>query len=141
MKKLILLGILIIILIPTFVIWNRKTEDVGNELEKLDFIRISKPLPNEVIKSPLEIEGEARGYWFFEADFPVYLLDNNGKELGVGIARTKSDWMTEDFIPFKATLEFQIPTTKRGVLILEKDNPSGLPENSDELRIPVYFKN
>ena len=140
MKKLIFLVILIIILISAFVIWNRKTEDIGNELEKLDLIRISKPRPNEVIKSPLEIEGEARGYWFFEADFPVYLLDNNGKELGVGIARTKSDWMTEDFVPFRATLEFQTPTTKKGILILEKDNPSGLPENSDELRIPIYFK-
>lgn len=115
------------------------TEDIGNELEKQDLIRVSKPRPNESIKSPLEIVGEARGYWFFEADFPVRLLNANGKEIGIGIAQTKSDWMTEDFVPFEAKFEFQKPATKRGMLILEKDNPSGLPEHADELRIPVRF--
>lgn len=114
-------------------------EDIGNELEKLDFIRIDKPRPNELIKSPLEIKGEARGTWFFEADFPIKLIDADNNELGVGFARTSSDWMTEDFIPFEATLEFQTPTTEKGILILEKDNPSGLPENADELRVPVFF--
>ena len=114
-------------------------EDIGNELEKIDLIRISKPRPNEFIQSPLEIEGEARGYWFFEADFPVQLLDANGKEIATGIAKTSSNWMTEDFVPFEAKIEFQVPATKKGILILEKDNPSGLPENADELQIPVRF--
>lgn len=115
-------------------------EYIGNELEKMDLIRINKPRPNELIKSPLEILGEARGYWFFEADFPVRLIDANGKELGIAIARALSNWMTEDFVAFEASLEFQAPTTKKGTLILEKDNPSGLPENADELLVPVYFK-
>ena len=114
-------------------------EDIGNELEKQDLIRIDNPRPSSKIKSPLEITGQARGYWFFEADFPVRLLDDNGKEIGIAIATALSEWMTEDFVLFEATLEFQTPTTKRGVLILEKDNPSGLPKNADELRVPVYF--
>jgi len=177
MKKFILFGILIIIIIVGLVGWDYKrikeagnivtnfeecadrgypilesyprqcktpdgktfVEDIGNELEKQNLIRVSKPRPNEIIKSPLEIRGEARGYWFFEASFPVKLRDENGRELGIGIAQTLSDWMTEDFVPFEATLEFQSPTTSRGVLILEKDNPSGLPEYADELRIPVKF--
>jgi len=42
-------------------------------------------------------------------------------------------------VPFQAKIEFQYPETKKGTLILEKDNPSGLPENTDELRIPVTF--
>jgi hypothetical protein len=115
------------------------TEDIGNALEKQNLIRVSKPQPNEVIKSPFEITGEARGYWFFEASFPIKLTDENGKELDRTIAQAKSDWMTEDFVPFETTLEFQKPETNRGVLILEKDNPSDLPENADELRIPVRF--
>ena len=48
--------------------------------------------------------------------------------------------MTENFVPFRTELEFRTPTTERGTLVLEKDNPSGLPENSDELRIPVRFR-
>ena len=114
-------------------------EDIGNELEKINLIRIDSPRPNDETKSPLEILGQARGYWFFEADFPVKLLDDNGNELGIAVAQALSDWMIDDFVPFEATLKFQTPTTKRGVLILEKDNPSGLLENADELRVPVYF--
>jgi hypothetical protein len=114
-------------------------EDIGNELEKQNLIKINSPRPNELIKSPLEIKGEARGYWFFEASFPIKLTDENGKELGTVIAQAQSDWMTEDFVPFEAKLEFQKPETKKGFLILKKDNPSGLPENDDELRVPVRF--
>jgi len=114
-------------------------EDIGNELEKINLIQITKPRPNETIQSPLEIKGEARGYWFFEASFPVRLVEENGRELGRGIAQALSDWMTEDFVPFETVLEFEVPETDKGVLILEKDNPSGLPENADELRIPVRF--
>ena len=114
-------------------------EDIGNELEKIDIIRINSPRPNQTISSPLIIQGEARGTWFFEGDFPVYLLDDNRKELEIGIAHSESDWMTEDFVPFKAKIEFQQPKTKTGVLIFKKDNPSGLPEHDDELRMPVRF--
>src|SRR3990167_3274410 len=41
------------------------TEDIGNELEKTDLIRVSTPRPNTKISSPLHVEGEARGIWFF----------------------------------------------------------------------------
>ncbi len=67
------------------------------------------------------------------------LWDINGKEIAVGIAQTEEEWMTEDFVPFKTTLEFETPAIKRGLLILEKNNPSGLTENSDSLRIPIRF--
>ncbi len=114
-------------------------EDIGNELEKSDLIRVSRPRPNEIIGSPLEIRGEARGFWFFEASFPVKLFDDNGSLLAVIPAQALGDWMTGDFVPFEAEIEFQLPETRKGILILEKDNPSGLPEYEDELEIPVRF--
>lgn len=114
-------------------------EDIGNELEKQNIIRITKPRPNELIQSPLKIEGEARGYWFFEASFPVRLVDENDRELGGGIAQALSDWMTEDFVAFQAEIEFDNPETGKGSLILEKDNPSGLLEYEDQLIVPVKF--
>ena len=55
-------------------------------------------------------------------------------------AQAQSDWMTEEFVPFKAMLEFSAPTTATGTLVLEKDNPSGLPENADSLIVPVKFR-
>ena len=96
-------------------------------------------MANDTVSSPLVVSGEARGTWYFEADFPVRLYDANGSELAVGIAQAQDDWMTEDFVTFMVTLEFQAPATKTGYLILEKSNPSDLPENAAEVKIPVKF--
>ena len=86
------------------------------------------------------VEGEARGTWFFEASFPVRLLDGNGVELAVAPAQAQDDWMTEEFVPFAVRLQFFAPITATGTLVFEKDNPSGLPEHADELRVPVRFE-
>jgi len=104
-----------------------------------DLIRVFTPQANEKISSPLSIKGEARGFWFFEATFPVKLLDDKGNIIAQHYAQAKGDWMTEDFVPFEAELVFEAPTTQKGWLVLEKDNPSDLPENADELRIPIIF--
>ncbi len=116
-------------------------EDIGNVLEKLDLIRVSAPRPNGVIGSPLIITGEARGVWFFEGVFPIVLLDGNGEVAGKALAWAQSEWMTGDFVPFLGEVEFKRPTTAKGILLLKKDNPSGLPEHDDELRVPISFTN
>lgn len=125
-------------------------EDIGNEREKADLIRLDTPRPNQVITSPLTIRGEARGTWFFEASFPIVLTDWDGRIIAQGIATAKSDpdatdgagWMTSEFVPFEATLTFAVDKnaySNRGALILKKDNPSGLPEHDDALEIPVVL--
>jgi hypothetical protein len=106
---------------------------------KEDKIQVTSPAPNQIVNSPLLVEGKARGYWYFEASFPIELIDGNGKRLFIGPAQAKGEWMTNEFVPFSVTLTFAKPTTATGTLILRKDNPSGLPENEDELRIPVQF--
>ncbi|NCN52271.1 hypothetical protein GW943_00450 [Candidatus Parcubacteria bacterium] len=108
--------------------------------EHADLIHLTKPNPEAVISSPLDIVGEARGTWFFEASFPVILTDWDGKIIAEGFAKAGGDWMTEDFVPFVATLTFTKPAYgDRGTLILKKDNPSGLPEHDDALEITVWF--
>jgi hypothetical protein len=117
-------------------------EEIGNELEVIDLIRLTSPRPNETITSPLVITGEARGTWFFEADFPVVLVDWDGIIVAQGVATAQSDWMTEDFVPFEATLNFTVDPqaySNRGALILQKDNPSGLPEHDNALEIPIKY--
>lgn len=107
---------------------------------KADLIRLTSPEPYEVIGSPLTLTGEARGNWFFEASFPIVLVNWDGLIIAEGIATADGDWMTEDFVPFTATLTFTKPDfDNRGALILQKDNPSGLPENDDALEIPIRF--
>lgn len=110
-----------------------------------DLVVLDAPLPESVITSPLTVTGKARGYWFFEADFPVHLTDWDGRIIATGIATAQRDWMTEDFVPFIAVLEFEVPSgpgeaRNRGTLILQKDNPSGLPEHDDAREITVYFE-
>jgi len=115
------------------------TQDIGNEMEMMHSIRINSPRPHATIKSPVLISGEAVGGWYFEASFPVKLLDAEGNILAEGPAQAQSDWMTSAFVPFEATLSFASPKSKTGTLVLQKDNPSGLPEHNAELRVPVRF--
>jgi hypothetical protein len=123
------------------------TENIGNELEKSDLIRISSPRPNQIITNPLEITGEARGYWFFEASFPIVITDWDGRIIAQHYIMTADDWMTVDFVSFSGELSFESPYNvgdpdfmRRGTLILQKDNPSGLPEHEDALEIPIRFE-
>ena len=104
-----------------------------------DLIRVDAPVANATVGSSLVVSGSARGTWYFEASFPVTLLDANGKELVTTSAQAQGEWMTENFVPFSVTLNFIKPVTKTGTLILKNDNPSGLPENDKEVRIPVQF--
>lgn len=119
-------------------------EDIGTSLEKNDLIRLTSPLPGAILTSPVTITGEARGNWFFEASFPVFITDWDGKIIAQGTATAQSDWMTTDFVPFTATLTFTTADisgqySDKGTLILKKDNPSGLSENDDALEIPIHL--
>lgn len=115
------------------------TEDIDGS-GMVDLIRVSTPRPGEAVRSPLVIEGEARGTWFFEASFPVKLYDSANMVIATGIAQAQGDWMTEDFVPFRAELTFIAPASPDAILVLEKDNPSGLPENDKNVRIPLLIE-
>lgn len=117
---------------------------VGSDCEfaacpKEDLIFVENPRAYEEISSPMFIKGKARGVWFFEGDFPIRLENENGETLAIAIATAKDEWMTTDFVDFEAKLDFPVPVTQNGYLVFERDNPSGLPENSDELNVPVVF--
>jgi hypothetical protein len=116
-------------------------ENIGNELDKIELIQIYYPRPNQIIGSPITVTGKARGTWFFEGVFPLILTDWDGKIIANGYASADGEWMTEDFVGFSGTLVYDIPSYgDNGNLILQKDNPSGLPEFDDALEIPIRFR-
>jgi len=133
------------------------TEEIGEVSVQYShpLIKIFSPIPDSIIASPLKITGEARGSWFFEASFPVVLTNWDGLIIAESFATAvldpndpESTWMTNDFVPFEAVIEFENPSfpdvpeghfSRRGFLILQKDNPSGLSEHDDALEIPVWF--
>ncbi len=103
-------------------------------------IRLDFPQSGEVIESPLTVTGAARGTWYFEGQFNVVLTDWDGLIIAEASATAQDEWMTEDFVPFEATLEFEQPDYgDTGSLILQKANPSGLPENDAAYDIRIRF--
>lgn len=142
--KLLVIGLFVILLViiggvfAVSKLWQAN-QTPARPLTGNEAIQVVSPRPNDTISSPLKVLGKARGSWYFEASFPVRLLDANGKELAVISAKAKDDWMTNDFVSFEAELNFSAPTTETGTLVLEKSNPSGLPENADKIEISVRF--
>lgn len=147
MKKIIIIASIIILAalaVVSFILSeNENRQEILDQIaRKKDKIVVDFPQVNsKIFSSPLRVSGMARGVWYFEASFPITLIDSNGKTIGMGIATAKDEWMTEDFVPFEGEIIFEKPTSsKKGMVIFTKDNPSGLPEHDDELRIPVYFE-
>ncbi|OHB14108.1 MAG: hypothetical protein A3G05_01920 [Candidatus Zambryskibacteria bacterium RIFCSPLOWO2_12_FULL_45_14] len=133
--------VIVVLTVVGLTMWKNSEKNLTG---KEDLIRVEAPKANAVIKNPLVVRGEARGYWYFEASFPVRLYDGDGREIAVGIAQAQGDWMTTEFVPFEGKLIFSTPdpstsSGQTGTLVFQKDNPSGLPEHDDELRIPVRF--
>jgi hypothetical protein len=103
-------------------------------------VLLDTPKPNQIAESPLWVVGQARGSWFFEAEFPVRLLDARDSVVTWGTARANGDWMTPEYVPFALTLNFSPPASDVGTLVLEKSNPSDLPEHAASVRVPVRFR-
>jgi len=104
-----------------------------------DQIMLEYPIKDTLITSPLTVKGKARGSWFFEGSFLITLNDSSGTEITHSLVTTNEDWMNSDFIDFSVELSFTSPDIKRGELVLQKSNPSGLAEKDINLTIPVVF--
>ncbi len=121
--------------------------DVQASLDaKADLIVVESLMPGSVVTNGMTVTGKARGNWFFEASFPVSIVNWDGRIIAQSIATANGEWMTTEFVPFAATLNFESPYKegdpdfmKRGAIIIQKDNPSGLPENDDAIEIPITF--
>lgn len=116
-----------------------KKEDATSTPKASSEIEISSPLSGAEISSPLIVKGRARGNWYFEASFPVQLVDESGKVLATVPAQAQDDWMTEDFVPFEVKLEFDSPAAKKGSIVFNNDNPSGNPETAKSVELPIIF--
>lgn len=103
----------------------------------VEMITVDSPLPGATVLKDFVVTGKARGTWFFEASFPIQVLSKDGNVLAQGIAEAQSDWMTTNFVPFKATIKIPESYTGTATLVLKKDNPSGLPEHDASISFPI----
>ncbi len=102
-----------------------------------DLIKVELPFPGAVTGKEFSVVGQARGVWFFEASFPIKLLDKDGNTLDTAIAQAQGDWMTEDFVLFKANLKAPESYIGPATIVLIKDNPSGIPEKDASISFPI----
>src|SRR6185436_9671606 len=71
-----------------------------------DLLKVDSP---RVTLGKVEVSGMARGNWYFEASFPVEVVDADGTSLGKGPVQAKEDWMTTNYVPFQGTVTFSTP--------------------------------
>lgn len=105
-----------------------------------DKIKVELPTPGAVTGKDFSVIGVARGMWYFEATFPIDVLDKNGNKLVQTYASAEGEWMTENFVPFKS--EIKIPETYIGpaTLVLHRSNASGLPEHDASISFPFIIE-
>lgn len=105
-----------------------------------DQIVIDSPKAGETVGTTFTVVGKARGYWYFEASFPMRVFASSGVLLKEMPVQADGEWMTEEFVPFSETVTVPPGTKGEALLILYNDNPSGLPENDATVSIPIYIK-
>lgn len=113
---------------------------VNKQVIEDQMIVVVNPQPGDTLTENVVVEGEARGTWFFEGSFPIELRDGDGNVLAQVPAQALGEWMTADFVPFKAEFTVDFNGATNGVLVLKKDNPSGLPEYEAQIEVPVLFQ-
>lgn len=123
----VLVGVAIVALLANY-LWSKNNP----------IVVINTPKEGSVISSPVLIRGEAPGRWFFEANIVVRVIDEQGNVLGAGPGMATSDWMTIEPVPFEIILPFDVPTTDKGFIMIEADNPSGAP-NPPSYKMPIKF--
>ena len=54
-----------------------------------NLIVVELPFPGAVTGKEFSVIGKARGFWFFEASFPMELLDKDGKIIATGYSQAE----------------------------------------------------
>ncbi|MEO6077898.1 MAG: Gmad2 immunoglobulin-like domain-containing protein [Candidatus Andersenbacteria bacterium] len=103
-------------------------------------ITVNTPQSGSIIAHAFTITGTARGSWYFEASFPIHIQNAAGTDIASTTARAQEEWMTDAFVPFQATINIPAAYSGPATIVLEKDNPSGLPQNAASIQIPIIVQ-
>ena len=101
---------------------------------------VTSPKANSTVGNIFVVSGSAPGPWYFEASFPIKIVDKDNNFIGQGIAQAQGEWMTTDLVTFTATVTLDGTYSGPATVVLLRDNPSGMPENDDSVSIPVVIQ-
>jgi hypothetical protein len=136
--SLMVIGLIILVFAVRF-IFGGPEEKITYNNTTLDQITVDLPYPGAVVGKEFSVIGNVRG-WYFEGSFPVAVLDKDGNTLATGLAQAQSDWMTKDFVAFKADIKISESYIGPATLILKKDNPSDLRQYDASISFPITIK-
>ena len=155
-KQQSLVAFILIIIFGGILVLNRgatvptdkiKSEDTGDIKEGItydnatsDLIQVELPFPGAVTGKSFSVIGKARGNWFFEATFPITVLDKDGKVLVQTYASAEGEWMTTDFVSFRGEVNAPIDYIGPATLILHKSNASDMRELDASISFPINIE-
>ena len=99
-------------------------------------LSVTSPQQGAFLAHTFQLEGKARGGWYFEGTFPLVIENESGVILETIPIHAQGDWLTPDFVPFSETIQLPYYSGK-ATLILKNANPSGRSESDASLAIPV----
>lgn len=103
-------------------------------------IEIDDWAEGRLVSSPLTITGQVPGSWSYEGSFPINMIYEGDIGLPGATAELDGDWMTDELVPFAATLSFDEEQLdgKDITIVIHNANPSGIPANDDSLALKVH---
>lgn len=110
------------------------TADIGNANTLTSEIKMIRPTANQMVKSPLSIDGQAVGTWFSEGVLSVRVEDKNGQVLGQTNIKVDNVAGNEFFTSFSGSLSFSSGSSEKGNLVVSKGS------SDTTLHFPVKFK-
>ncbi len=102
---------------------------------------VFQPQAQQKILPPLTITGQARGYWFYNNEFPVIVYDSTDTAIAYGVAKTTADTNTKEFLPFTAVIEEYtfLPAKKRGYILFQRSTGDIQQGRQNTARVPIQF--
>ena len=118
-----------------------------NEVSKIEYSEnkegpvVTVPGKHTKVTSPVIIKGTVPPGWMFEGVFPIKIVEYESGVLVQGLATEviPGSWQSGQPVEFQASLDLPERAIGGGTIILENDNPSGLPENAKSFQIPILF--
>ena len=118
-KGIIIFSLILILLVVAYNFGFLKQPKIvnGNVLPGNIFVdgRFYNFRNNMKIPEIFEINGSAKGNWFFEASLPITIEDEQGNVLETFTAQAQEDWMTKDYVEFNGEA-----VAYRGLFLIDK---------------------
>jgi hypothetical protein len=102
-------------------------------------VKVTAPASGASVERTFTVSGVAPNGWYYEAVFPIQIRDGDDNLIASGQGKAQSDWTVSGPVPFSATITVPANFSGPANLILLRDNPSGLPENFDEVTVSIII--